>query len=105
MNMTTWRRRRIESDSVRVPEPTERADVVITETSITSKYTRQSGVYVGDNLWVVSYLPGREFDLPGAITAISAAAVADSVLADSAAQLGLTAAELVGFIAMSGAFR
>ncbi len=103
--MTTWRRRRVESGSVQITESAEKVDVVITETSITSKYTRQIGVYVGDGLWVVSYLPGREFDLLGAITAISAAAVADSVLADSAAQLGLTAAELVGFIAMTGAFR
>lgn len=67
---------------------------------MTSTATEHHADYVGDGRWVVSYLPGRQFDARTARTAMFIAiAPAWPEVERWAPQLGLTAAEARQFVA------
>jgi hypothetical protein len=68
---------------------------VVGSSLMTSDLTPHEARSVGDDGWVVSYLPGRTLTTEQATAAIQAAEVV-TTMRDLAKQIGLTALEAVG---------
>lgn len=67
---------------------------------MTSSATTHHADYVGDGLWVLDYLPGRQFDAQAARTAMLIAIAPDWPEVERwAPRLGLTANEARAFVA------
>ncbi|MFG3525082.1 hypothetical protein ACGF5S_32825 [Nocardia nova] len=65
---------------------------------LTSEGTAHHADYVGDSLWVVDYLPGRQLTREQATAAMRIAIAPERLEVERwAGQLGLTAAEARGF--------
>ncbi|MCX4099214.1 hypothetical protein [Nocardia sp. alder85J] len=63
--------------------------------------TPHLALYVGDGRWVVSWLPGRQFEAGDTVAALRIALAPDWPDVEQwAAQLGLTAAEARSFVAV-----
>ena len=72
--------------------------VQVTGGHMTSDGTRHHADYVGDSLWVVDYLPGRQLTREQAMAAMRIAVAPERLEVDRwASLLGLTAAEARGF--------
>ncbi len=68
---------------------------------LTSEATRHHADYVGDALWVVDWLPGRQLTRKQATAAMRIAIAPERLEVERwAAQLGLTAAEARAFAAL-----
>ena len=65
---------------------------------LVSSATQHHADYVGDDLWAVDFLPGRQLTLTQATAAMRIAVAPDRLeVGQWAAQLGLTAAEACGY--------
>ncbi|WP_051030217.1 hypothetical protein [Nocardia takedensis] len=90
----TWRR----SAAPTIPAVIEAAGHLVSET------TEHHADYVGQDLWVVDYLPGRTLTRAQATAAMRIAVAPERPEVERwAGLIGLTAAEALGFVSMAEA--
>lgn len=78
--------------------------VTVADGHMTSEATWHHADYVGQDRWVVDYLPGRQLTQQQAMAAMRIAVDPERLEVERWADLlGLTAAEARGFVAMSSA--
>jgi len=75
--------------------------LTVGEWTMTSTLTEHNARCVGEQGWVVSFLPGRTLTAEQALAAMRLAEFSDSALRIYAEPLGMTAAEAVGYVAMA----
>ncbi|MFE3322840.1 hypothetical protein [Nocardia sp. NPDC059195] len=76
--------------------------VQVVDGRMTSEVTEHRAVYVGDNEWVVDFLPGRTLTQAQAKAAMQiAVAPAQLEVQRWAAAIGMTSAEALGYVQLS----